>query len=498
MSRCMPLVLPLLCLSAFCLLARTGTAAPADAKVGDVRAIYEQQGTVIRKTPSALGGPVTTLPYGTKVKVLEKQKGWFRVQAIAGDRAEGWIQGWKTAELSALRPNEQPVHLKVTGSAGVSGKDVSAAGRQLTKDTERRYRTSRKDLAAAYRAVDAMEAATAALHPAEALAFIDRGNLGRRGRDYARPKRIAPSQARADQGSTGSRPKRRGPGGLLGRVGGEIAKRAGVDGKVAKGLEGVINAATQQFNQIKKAFTPEQEYFLGRAVAAQAIARFGVDKNDARRHYVRLVGEAVVRLTERLPDNIGGYHFEVLDSDEINGVSGPGGYVLITRGAVEACQSEAELAGILGHELAHIRYKDGEKMVRQDPKFAGFLKGLGGVIGAATGQEQISRGLTQFFGQVVDGMTRTTMNHGYSRALERRADTEGTYLLFDVFYEPDALRNYLVRMPADDDHGGGPETHDAPSVRAKLLEPVLAKLPFKAPAKILAPRQARFAERMGR
>ena len=491
--------LTLTLLSVCLLLAPAGVphadAAPADTKVGDIRSVFAKSGVVIRKTPSALGGPVATLKYGTQVKVLEVKLPWIRVQAQSGDRASGWVQAWNTVEPSALGANAKPAHLRVTGKSDADGRQVSAAGRQLDAKTERGFRASRNDLEAAYKAVDAMEAATAALHPADALAFIDQGNLGRRGRDYARPARIKPSQRRANQGSTTRRRRGGGIGGALGGLVGEGARRLGAGNDVARVAEGIVGAATQLVDQVKTSFTPEQEYFLGRAVAAQVIARYGVDPNEARRQYVRLVGEAVVRLTDRLPANVGGYHFEVLDSDEINGVSGPGGFVLITRGAVEACQTEAELAGILGHELAHIRYKDGETALRKGSEFPDFVKTLGGAAAKATGNGDFARGLVRFFGQVSSRIGTTAMDTGYGRALERRADTEGTYLLYDVFYEPDGLKNLLSRLPSHAGHQGAAATHDSPQARAELLVPVLAKLPFKAPAKMLAPRQARFDAR---
>ena len=372
--RVLPL-LPVLSLAAVLLLVVGAEAAPADAKVGDIRAVFGKDGTVIRETASTLGKPVATLPYGTKVKVLEKKKPWLRVQVQGGKRAVGWLRSWRTVEASALAANPKPPHLRVTSGRTANSREVSAAGRQLDADVEKRYRAKRTDLESAYRAVDALEATTAAMHPGDALAFIDEGNLGRRGRDYARPGRIKPSQRRANQSSSRSSGRSRGAGGLLGRLAGEGARRLGANSTVSRVAESVAGSFGEFVTQVKTAFTPEQEYFLGRAVAAQAIARYGVDKDPKRREYVRLVGEALVRLSSRLGANVGGYHFEVLDSDEINGVSGPGGFVFITRGAVEATKSEAELAGILAHELAHVRLKHGELVLRKGKQFPSFIKG---------------------------------------------------------------------------------------------------------------------------
>ena len=73
------------------------------------------------------------------------------------------------------------------------------------------------------------------------------------------------------------------------------------------------------------------------------------------------------------------------------------GFVLISRGAVEACQCEAELAGVIGHELSHVVLKHGEEVLRKSKVFQTQLAGLGKLLGAATG----NRG-NQIFNKLVD------------------------------------------------------------------------------------------------
>jgi len=494
------LVFGMLALTALCLCGTPAlvSAAPVDAKVGSARAAFNRRGTPLRAKPSTLGAAVATLTYGTRMQVLEVKLPWLRVRTAASTgqpAATGWLRAWETVEPSALATNAKPAHLTSSGSAGATSREVSAAGRQLDEGTERRYRASHADLARGYRAVDAMEAASAALDPGEALAFIDAGSLGRRGRDYARPGRVKPAPVK---------PKRRrrssGGGGLLGRLGGEAARRLGA-GKVGSRVAGsLLESAADYVDQVKVKFTPQQEYYLGRAVAAQAIARYGIDGNAARRHYVRLVGEALVRLTPRVPANFGGYHFDVLATDEVNGISGPGGFVLLTRGAVEACASEAELAGILAHELAHITQKHGERLLRQGREFPSFVKGLASAGGAAAGGGgAFAQGLATFFGKVAGQVSTTAMSHGYGKALEFAADKEGTYLAFDVWYDHVGLRTFLDRLGQDPTRHATGATHASPTARARALDPIIAALqPFKARPPVLATRLDRFRAALGR
>ncbi len=483
------------CLALVCLLALgdTATSAPIDAKVGDTRATYNRKGTPLRGQASALAAPIATLPYGTRVRVLEKSKGWFRVQAGAHT---GWLRSFHTVELAAISGNAQPAHLTARGSAGVSGREVSAAGRQLDANTERGYRSSRADLQRAYRLVDAMEAATARLDPGESLMFIDGGDIGRAGRAYGRPGRI-PGGPEAPRGGSG-RKARSGVGGLLGRLGGEAARRLGAGDRGGRIAESLITGATEYVNQVKRKFSPRQEYFLGRAVAAEAIAKYGVDPDNNRRRYVRLVGDAIVRCTARLPGNFGGYHFEVLNSDVINGVSGPGGFVLVTRGAVNACRSESELAAVLSHELAHISMKHGEKMLRSGREFPTMVNSLAGVAGAAAGQGQWSQGLVRFFGQVARNVSNTAINHGYGRTMEFQADGEGNNIVWDVYYNWGAMQSFLRHMRPESHAFVGSATHPSPAARVQALDRVVAPWkPYQLRAAAQDARNSRFQSGTG-
>ena len=492
MSRSTGLLVALFVLVAW---APSAPASPRDTKVGDVRAVYSKSGVSLREKPSALGKALSTLPFGTRVRVLETKLPWMRVQTIpSGGRASesGWMKAFETVELSALSQAAPPAHTTYSGSVGaVNARDVSAAGRQLDAGTERRFRASRKDLARAYQLVDAMEQATIQMDPAASIEFIFEGDLGRKGRDYALPGRVAAQPvSRSD--------RRKKAGGLFGKVAGGVAGE--LLGKDAGRIVGAVaEYGTNYVNDLKKKFTPQQEYFLGRAVAAEAIAKYGVDKDPKRRAYVRQVGDALVRLSSRLPANFGGYHFEVLDSDDINGVSGPGGFVLITRGAVEAAQSEAELAGVLAHELAHSRLQHGERLLRQSNKFPSLMGNLAGAAAKGAGQEQMAQQLAQFFTEAVKQVSSNAINHGYGRNMEFEADREGTHMLFDVFYDQNAIKSFLLHMREGAHAHSHSATHASPVMRAGALDPVINAYPPFAPSeKTKAAREGRFKVRMGK
>ena len=91
---------------------------------------------------------------------------------------------------------------------------------------------------------------------------------------------------------------------------------------------------------------------------------------------VKRIGAAIVTLSDRLRQTHGGWHFAVLNSDVPNGISGPGGFVLVTKGALSLARNEDEVAGILAHEMAHVAYKHGEQMIRKSREFQEQLRRL--------------------------------------------------------------------------------------------------------------------------
>jgi len=467
----------LLWVGAFALVLLTSPVDLANAaKVGETRAVFKRQGTPLHEEKALLAKTIVVLPKGTRVVVRQVQLPWLQVSArVGGTGSVGWLRVYETVLPSALKKSNGPAFKAGGGSGGVSSREVTAAGRQLDAGTERGYRASRKDLAQAYTHVDAMERVTATLDAFESIEFISDGDIGRRGVDYARPARVP--AGRGGKTSSGGGGSSRG-GRLFGKVGGEVARRLGGSKRAGEAAAAAVSGAANMAKQLNERFTPGQEYYLGRAVAASAIAKYGVDRDPARRRYVRLVGEALVRRSTRLPPNHGGYHFEVLDSDEINGVSGPGGFVLVTRGAVNACRTEAELAAVLCHELAHCSKKHGEQTIRKGKRFGTMVQGLASTGAAAAGVNDagFAAGLVKFFSEAAGEMARTSIERGYGRNLEFAADTEGTFLLWDVYYDHVALRSYLTQMGTLNRGGHGHAgTHASPQVRAGALASAIAQ-----------------------
>src|SRR5712691_4908928 len=124
-------------------------------------------------------------------------------------------------------------------------------------------------------------------------------------------------------------------------------------------LGGLLKKAQEIGEQQKKKLddlmvSAEEERQIGEEVSAKIRQRFGVVQDAGVHKYVGLVGIVVARQSERpaLP-----WTFIVLDTDGVNAFASPGGIVHITRGALGLIRNEAELAGVLAHEIGHVAHK---------------------------------------------------------------------------------------------------------------------------------------------
>ena len=101
----------------------------------------------------------------------------------------------------------------------------------------------------------------------------------------------------------------------------------------------------------KKMAEMQAEVEVGRSMAGRLLQAFSIYQNEALTNYVNQVGNYVASHSP-VPER--NYMFQLLDSDSVNAFACPGGYILVTVGAVRIAENEAELAAILGHEVTHV------------------------------------------------------------------------------------------------------------------------------------------------
>lgn len=108
--------------------------------------------------------------------------------------------------------------------------------------------------------------------------------------------------------------------------------------------------------------TIEEEIEMGKEIAANVIAQFGLVQNDSLTDYVNLVGLTVAQFSYRKGLT---YRFAILDSDIVNAFAAPGGYIFITKGLLNLLRDESQLASVLGHEIAHISQRHVVKEIQK-------------------------------------------------------------------------------------------------------------------------------------
>ena len=178
-----------------------------------------------------------------------------------------------------------------------------------------------------------------------------------------------------------------------------------------------------------------QEINLGKQAHQQIMQQYRPYNDPALQNYVEGLVDEIGKKSHR-PNLV--YHVTVLDSPQINAFALPGGYLYITRGIMAYMNSEAELAGVLGHELGHITARHG---VRQQS--AGTIAGiLGAGVGILTGSSQAAQAAN------VGG---TALIRGYGRSHELEADRLGAEYLANVGYDPQEMLKVVEILKDQED-----------------------------------------------
>jgi predicted Zn-dependent protease len=205
---------------------------------------------------------------------------------------------------------------------------------------------------------------------------------------------------------------------------------------------------------------------MGQEYDPQVVAAFGEYKNDDLLAFIQEKGREMGKLSHR-PDLE--YHFRILDSPVINAFALPGGYIYFTRGILAQFSSEAELIGVLGHEMGHVTAR--HMVSRQSKQQLGQLVLLGGMIAS----EEFRR-----YGQVASaGMQLLFLK--FSRDDERESDRLGVEYSTKMGYDAREMADFfqvLEKMTHESESGGIPNflsTHPNPGDRYTNVHELVEK-----------------------
>ncbi len=270
------------------------------------------------------------------------------------------------------------------------------------------------------------------------------------------------------------------------------AEALAAGGVISDDQAGAIRRSGEALADAFETLTPEQEYYVGRTVAALLTTRYTVYEDPRLQIYINTLGQALA-LHADVPETFAGYFFLVLDSDEINAFAAPGGFILVTRGMLRICRTEDELAAVLAHEIAHVQHRHGLQSIRRS-RWTGAVATLAAETAKTLGSEELAE-LTQAFEGVISDITATLVNRGYSRAFEREADRSAVRILARTGYDPRALVTMLeqmeTRLPASGP--GFTKTHPPPRSRIREIRPLI---PAGEPPPPVLTRHARFRQHL--
>jgi beta-barrel assembly-enhancing protease len=207
----------------------------------------------------------------------------------------------------------------------------------------------------------------------------------------------------------------------------------------------------------------EQQQQLGLQAASEVYKQMPVlSDNSSETQYIRGLGQ---RLVATIPSETSWpFEFHVIPQKEINAFALPGGEMFVNIGTITAADNEAQLAGVMAHEMAHVYMQHSAKQMQK----AQLTQGLAGLAGAILGEKGGTFGtLAQAGVQVGAGMVMLK----YSRSDEAQADAVGAIILYRAGYNPQALADFFKSLETQG--GTGPQfmsDHPNPGNREAAIQ----------------------------
>jgi len=208
-------------------------------------------------------------------------------------------------------------------------------------------------------------------------------------------------------------------------------------------------------------FSPEQDVEVGQQVSPDAERQLRMLNNARVDSYVNELGR---RLAAKATGEKYPYQFKVVNDRAINAFALPGGPIYVNRGAIEAADNEAQLAGVIAHEASHVALRHGTNQASKASAAQMPLAILGGIIGSDSTKAALA--------QLGASFAMNSVLLKYSRAAETQADLLGTQILYDSGYDPRAMGQFFQILEAQQETKGQVEffsNHPSPDNRIERV-----------------------------
>jgi hypothetical protein len=212
-------------------------------------------------------------------------------------------------------------------------------------------------------------------------------------------------------------------------------------GLLAIALAGPASAARRPGDPLKPGFnlfSKADDISVGQENAKQVLAQYDVVKNQFLQDYVNRIGKKLAAAPEAEKSGFQ-FTFTVLNVDEINAFALPGGPMFIYTGLLKALDNEAQLAGVMGHEMSHVILRHG---THEATKANGIQIVAGGLAALLGGGKLVQAGL---------GLTANSFILKFSRDAESEADALGSHLMAESGYDPVQMAKFFEKLATKGD-----------------------------------------------
>jgi len=230
-------------------------------------------------------------------------------------------------------------------------------------------------------------------------------------------------------------------------------------------------------NPGKTSMSREQQHALGMQAAAQIFQQMPVLPDDSPESlYIRQLGQ---KLVATIPAQYSWpFEFHVVPQKDINAFALPGGQMFVNIGTITAAKNEAELAGVMGHEMSHVYMQHSAKQAGK-AQTTSMLAGIAEIALGVTGVGEKAGGLVGQLGQMGIQMGAEGMMMKFSRSDESQADAVGTLILYKAGYNPQAMADFFKTLAAEG--GAAPpqlfSDHPNPGNREQAIQKQIANWP---------------------
>src|SRR6266513_1267189 len=186
-------------------------------------------------------------------------------------------------------------------------------------------------------------------------------------------------------------------------------------------------------------FSPKQDIDMGRQSAQEAERQLQILATRDPATYINTLG---LNLASHAPANeMYSFQFKIVNDTAINAFALPGGFVYINRGAIEAADTEGQIAGVMAHEIGHVVLRHGTNQMSKAYIAQAPLAILGGALG--------SNSVGSVLAQLGVGFAANSLLLKYSRDAESQADLMGTQIMYDAGYDPRGMVEFFEKIQAE-------------------------------------------------